>query len=157
MRSLEEFFMREAIRLASESVQSGGGPFGAVIVRDGEVIGTGINRVTATNDPTAHAEIQAIRTACQAVGDFRLNGCALYVSCMPCPMCMAAIYWARIERVFYAADARDAERVGFDDLFIAEELAKPVHGRKLPVRQLLREESLVALCLWQESPNKIEY
>lgn len=154
---MDETFMREAIRLASESVQSGGGPFGAVVVRDGRIIGRGVNRVTLDSDPTAHAEVQAIRNACANLGDFRLTGCDLYVSCQPCPMCTAAIYWARIDRVFYAADAADAAAVGFDDLFIAEELARPVGARTLPMTQLLREEALAPLTLWRELPSKIEY
>ena len=149
--------MREAIRLATESVHSGGGPFGAVIVRGGKILGRGVNRVTVNNDPTAHAEIQAIRDACSNIADFRLTGSDLYVSCMPCPMCMGAIYWAHIERVFYAADAADAATVGFDDLFIAEELVKPVHARELTTIQLLREEGLAPLHLWRVQPNKIEY
>jgi tRNA(Arg) A34 adenosine deaminase TadA len=154
---VDENFMREAIRLATESVQNGGGPFGAVIVRDGHVIGRGINRVTLSNDPTAHAEVQAIRDACHTIGDFRLSGCDLYVSCLPCPMCMGAIYWSRIARVFYAADAADAAAVGFDDVFIAEELAKPVPSREMATTQVLREEGLVPLQRWREQPNKIEY
>ena len=149
--------MREAVRLANESVRSGGGPFGAVVVRDGRVVGRGVNRVTLNNDPTAHAEIQAIRDACGNLGDFQLAGCDLYVSCQPCPMCTAAIYWARIDRVFYAADAADASAVGFDDVFIAEELSRPMAARALAMTQLLREEALAPLAFWRELPGKIEY
>lgn len=153
----EQHFMREAIRLATESVENGGGPFGAVIVRAGEIVGRGVNRVTLHNDPTAHAEVQAIRDACRHLGDFRLSGCDLYVSCLPCPMCLGAIYWAHVERVYYAADASDAAAVGFDDLFIAEELAKPLAQRELSTHQLLRHEGLVPLRHWQEQPDKIAY
>lgn len=149
--------MREAIRLATESVQNGGGPFGALVVRDGRILSRGANCVTLDNDPTAHAEIQAIRAACRTLGDFHLAGCDLYVSCLPCPMCMGAIYWTRIERVFYAATADDAAAVGFDDLFIAHELAKPMQSRELTTIQLLHEEGVVPLRLWQEQPNRIEY
>lgn len=154
---MDESFLREAIRLAAESVASGGGPFGAVVVRDGQIIGRGVNRVTVHNDPTAHAEIQAIRDACRNIGDFRLLGCRLYVSCQPCPMCMAAVYWARIERVVFAATATDAAAVGFDDLFISEELMRPLGARALPVSQLLREEGLEPLRLWRERGDRIDY
>ncbi|MFA7096107.1 MAG: nucleoside deaminase [Gammaproteobacteria bacterium] len=154
---VDETFMREAIRLATESVQNGGGPFGAVVVRDGRIIGRGANRVTRDNDPTAHAEVQAIRDACRTLGDFRLTGCDLYTSCLPCPMCMGAIYWARIARVFYAATAEDAAAAGFDDRYIADELAKPLQLRDLTITQALRDVGLEPLRLWQEQPNKIEY
>lgn len=154
---VDETFMREAIRLATESVQNGGGPFGAVVVRDGRIIGRGANCVTRDNDPTAHAEVQAIRDACRTLGDFRLTGCDLYTSCLPCPMCMGAIYWARIARVFYAATAEDAAAAGFDDRYIADELAKPLQLRDLPFTQALRDLGLEPLRLWQEQPNKIEY
>lgn len=154
---VDEIFMREAIRLATESVQNGGGPFGAVVVRDGRIIGRGANRVTRDNDPTAHAEVQAIRDACRTLGDFRLTGCDLYTSCLPCPMCMGAIYWARIARVFYAATAEDAAAAGFDDRYIADELAKPLQLRDLTITQALRDVGLEPLRLWQEQPNKIEY
>lgn len=154
---MDESFLREAIRLATESVQSGGGPFGAVVVRDGRIIGRGVNRVTVDHDPTAHAEVQAIRDACRNVGDFRLHGCTLYVSCQPCPMCMGASYWARIEKIVFAATATDAAAVGFDDMFISEELMRPLQARALPITQLLRDEGLLPLRLWQEKPDKTEY
>lgn len=150
--------MREAIRLAAESAESGeGGPFGAVVVKAGEVIGRGCNRVTSHNDPTAHAEIQAIRDACRRLADFRLDGCELYVNCMPCPMCLSAIYWARIERVYYAATAADAAAIGFDDLYIAEELARPITARHLPLIQLLSENAMQPFLLWQAKEDKITY
>lgn len=149
--------MREAIRLARESIDSGGGPFGAIVVRDGEIIGRGSNRVTLSHDPTAHAEVGAIRDACARVGDFSLHGCELYVNCMPCPMCLGAIYWARIDRIYYAATAADAAAIGFDDLFIAEELARPLTQRQLPTAQLLRDEALVGFRAWDEKEDKVEY
>jgi guanine deaminase len=151
-------FMQEAIRLAIENVENGkGGPFGVVIVKDGEIIATGVNEVTATNDPTAHAEIVAIRKACQYLNTFQLTGCELYSSCEPCPMCMGAIYWARPDKVFFAATQEDAASIQFDDQFIYDEFAKPVSERKLFTRQLMREEALVAFQKWKESEKKIPY
>lgn len=152
-----EQFMREAIALAERSVAEGGGPFGAVVVRGGEIIGRGHNRVTLDNDPTAHAEVQAIRDACATLGDYRLEGCSLYVSCMPCPMCFSAVYWARLERVYYAATAADAASIGFDDVYIAEELARPLTERHLSVVQLMRSEALSAFAHWREKPDRIDY
>jgi guanine deaminase len=153
-----ENFMREAIRMATENVESGnGGPFGAVIVKDGKIIGRGINRVTSTNDPTAHAEVVAIREACKTLNSFQLQGCEVYTSCEPCPMCMGAIYWARPDKLFYANLKEDAAAINFDDNFIYEEIAKPVEERKLFTRQILREEALESFRKWSESPIKIEY
>jgi guanine deaminase len=151
-------FMRRAIALAMENVRSGaGGPFAAVIVKDGRVLAEGANRVTATNDPTAHAEVVAIREACRNLGDFQLTGCDLYTTCEPCPMCLGAIYWARPARVFYACVAADAAAVGFDDAFIYEELDRGHTERRLPMQQLLREESLAIFALWQQQEKKTAY
>ena len=153
-----EELMRRAIALAMENVRSGaGGPFAAVIVKDGRVVADGVNRVTATNDPTAHAEVVAIREACRKLGDFQLAGCDLYTTCEPCPMCLGAIYWARPARVFYACVAADAAAVGFDDAFIYEELNRAHAERRVPMEQLLREESLTIFALWQQQEKKTIY
>jgi tRNA(Arg) A34 adenosine deaminase TadA len=151
-------FLRRAIRLATQNVVSGsGGPFGAVIVRDGRIVGEGVNSVTAVNDPTAHAEINAIRAAAKALGTFTLAGCQLYTSCEPCPMCLAAAYWARIDAIYYAASAADAARAGFDDAFLYEELRKDKAERKLSTMQLLGDEAWASFAAWIASPNKVEY
>jgi guanine deaminase len=150
-------FMRRAIALAIDNVRWGGGPFGAVVVKDGRVVGEGANRVTADNDPTAHAEVVAIREACRAVGDFQLGGCDLYTTCEPCPMCLGAIYWARPARVFYGGTAADAGAAGFDDAFIYEELKQKRETRRIPMVQLLRDESLAAFSAWKEQENKTRY
>jgi guanine deaminase len=153
----DEDFLRQAIQLAEASVRNGGGPFGAVIVRDGEIVGRGHNRVTLDNDPTAHAEVQAIRDACQHLGTFSLEGCTLYVSCEPCPMCLAACYWAHMDEVIYAADAIDAASAGFDDHFIRNELGQEKKDRQLTMRQALHDEALEVFKLWQSLEDKIEY
>ncbi|KAA6460958.1 nucleoside deaminase [Acidobacteria bacterium AB60] len=151
-------FLRRAIALATENVRTGrGGPFGAVVVRDGRIVGEGANGVTATNDATAHAEVVAIRAACRELNTFVLDGCDLYTSCEPCPMCLAASYWARLERVFYACSAGDAARAGFDDAFLYAEFRKPQAERALPATQLLRDEGWTSFAAWIASPNKIEY
>jgi tRNA(Arg) A34 adenosine deaminase TadA len=151
-------FLRRAIALATENVVSGaGGPFGAVIVRDGRIVGEGVNTVTAANDPTAHAEVNAIRAACSALGSFSLAGCRLYSSCEPCPMCLAAAYWARIDAIYYGATAADAARAGFDDAYLYEELRKNSTKRKLPATQLLCEEAWASFAAWIASPNKVKY
>jgi tRNA(Arg) A34 adenosine deaminase TadA len=150
-------FMAEAIALAIENVAQGGGPFGCVIVKDGKVVGRGVNRVTQTNDPTAHAEVVAIRNACQALGDFQLTGCELYTSCEPCPMCMAAVYWARPDKVYFGATKDDAAHAGFDDSMIYEEFALPYEKRRIPVSQTGRDEALKAFEAWAKSPNKVRY
>ncbi len=151
-------FMREAIRLSLAGMQAGhGGPFGAVVVKDGAIIARGHNRVLLTQDPTCHAEVDAIRKACQALGSFQLTGCDLYTSCEPCPMCLGAIYWARPARVFYANTKADAAAVGFDDQFIYEEIARPLEQRQLPMQQLLRDEAQVAFREWSERENKNLY
>ncbi len=155
---MSEEFMRRAIALALENVRSGqGGPFGALVVKDGRVLAEGVNRVTATNDPTAHSEIVAIREACRALKHFQLTGCDLYTTCEPCPMCLGAIYWARPARVFYACVAADAAAAGFDDAVIYEELRGPLSERRLPMKQLLREEALEIFSQWKRQPNKTAY
>lgn len=153
-----EEFMRRAIALAMENVRTGsGGPFAAVIAKDGRMIAEGANRVTATNDPTAHAEVVAIRNACRRLGDFQLTGCDLYTTCEPCPMCLGAIYWARPARVFYACIAADAASAGFDDAFIYEELNRRHADRRVPMHQLLREESLPIFAVWLQQEKKTLY
>ena len=150
--------MREAIQLSLEKMQAGfGGPFGAVIVKDGQIIARGFNQVTSTNDPTCHAEVDAIRKACQVLGTFQLAGCDLYTSCEPCPMCLGAIYWARPRRVFYGNTKADAAAIGFDDQFIYEELDRSMESRKLPMTQLLRDEALAGFRAWTELEGRTEY
>lgn len=146
---MRDEFLSEAIRLSLEAVRNGiGGPFGAVIVKDDEIIGGGCNQVTSTNDPTAHAEIVAIREACQRLGSFHLKGCELYSSCEPCPMCLAAIYWAKIDKVYYALTGRHAAEIGFADDYIAKELSLPISQRQLPMMQIVRPEALMAFKVW---------
>lgn len=151
-------FMRMAIELAESNVIQGqGGPFGAVIVKDGMVLARSANKVIPQNDPTAHAEISAIRLACQELGTYSLEGCVIYTSCEPCPMCLGAIYWARIDHIYYANTKADAAAIGFDDQFIYQELEAPITERKLPLIQLLRDEALQAFKLWETSEKKTEY
>ena len=151
-------FMKKAIRLSIANVEKGkGGPFGVVIVKDGKVIARGTNNVTSANDPTAHAEIVAIRKACKALKTYQLTGCDIYTSCEPCPMCLAAIYWARPDRIFFANSKEDAAAINFDDKLIYDEIAKPISERKIFTQQILREQALEAFKKWSESPNKIEY
>jgi tRNA(Arg) A34 adenosine deaminase TadA len=151
-------FMQEAIQLSIQNVLQGkGGPFGAVIVKDGKIIARGANSVTAHNDPTAHAEVVAIREACKTLNTFQLDGCEIYTSCEPCPMCLGAIYWARPAKLFYANSKEDAAAIAFDDKFIYEEIAKPINERKLFTQQLLRDEAIVAFNNWAESNIKTEY
>jgi len=150
--------MARAIQLSIENVHSGrGGPFGAVIVKDGNMIAEGANQVTAINDPTAHAEILAIRAACAKLGAFDLHSCEIYTSCEPCPMCLGAIYWARLSTIYFASAAADASRIGFDDSLIYREIAQPPAKRTIPMVQLMREESLAAFRAWEAKPNKIVY
>lgn len=149
--------MREAIRLASANVENGGGPFGAVIARGGEIIATGVNRVTANCDPTAHAEVSAIRAAAQKLGTFNLSGCEIYSSCEPCPMCLGAIYWARLDRLFYGNTKTDAARIGFDDAFIYKELALPLSERTLRAEQLLGKEAIATFEAWEQKTDKTPY
>ena len=151
-------FMRRAIALATENVTSGaGGPFGCVVVREGKIIATGTNQVTATNDPTAHAEVTAIRAACRALGSFQLTGCTVYTSCEPCPMCLAALYWSRCDAIFFGNTAADAAAAGFDDSFLYKEVAKPIAKREIPTARLLGDEAMESFDRWRSSPNKIEY
>ena len=146
--------MREAIRLADESVKNGGGPFGAVIVRNGEIIAGSSNSVTIDNDPTAHAEVNAIREACRRLGTIDLSGCTIYATCEPCPMCLGAIYWARIDRIFYGNTRKDARDISFADDFIYEELDRPLTNRSVPMLPLLREEAQKTFRLWSEKTDK---
>ena len=151
-------FLRRAIVLAIQNVEvGGGGPFAAVIVRDGKIVGEGVNTVTTTLDPTAHGEVNAIRAACKKLGTFTLAGCALYTSCEPCPMCLAAAYWARLDAIYFGCSAADAARAGFDDAFLYAELRKDAAERKLPSTQLLGDEAWASFAAWIESPNKIDY
>jgi guanine deaminase len=151
-------FMARAIQLAMDNVRSGqGGPFGAVVVRDGSILAEGVNQVTASNDPTAHAEVLAVRYACEKLGVFELKNCELYTSCEPCPMCLGAIYWARLARVYYGSFAADASGAGFDDSFIYREIARPHGQRGIPMIQLMREEAVAVFRAWEAKPNKIPY
>jgi guanine deaminase len=155
---LNPAFLREAIRLSIEKMEGNeGGPFGAVIVRNGKIVGRGWNRVTSTNDPTAHAEVVAIRDACSKLKTFSLDGCEIYSSCEPCPMCLAAIYWSRLDRIFYAATCDDAAAAGFDDRDFYRELVKPADERLIPIEQALRDEACVALNAWMAKENRIRY
>ena len=150
--------MREAIKLSIEKMRAGiGGPFGAVVVKDGEIIARGFNKVTSTNDPTAHAEVTAIREACEKLGTFQLDDCEIYTSCEPCPMCLGAIYWARPKKVYYGNTKADAAKIQFDDQFIYDELDVPMSERKLPMIPLLREEAQQAFKEWEEKTDKVEY
>jgi tRNA(Arg) A34 adenosine deaminase TadA len=151
-------FMQEAIRLSAEKMRSGaGGPFGAVLVRGGQIVGRGWNQVTSGNDPTAHAEVVAIRDACRRLQTYQLDDCELYTSCEPCPMCLAAVYWARIKCVYYANTRQDAAQIQFDDDFIYQQLALPMGKRSLPMRQLMRAEALRVFAEWRDMPDKRRY
>ena len=150
--------MREAIRLSIRMMRRGrGGPFGAIVVHQGKVVGRGCNQVTSTNDPTAHAEVVAIRDACRRLKTFRLDDCELYTSCEPCPMCLSAIYWARLKRVFYANTRKDAARIQFDDDFIYTEVSRPISKRSLVMKQMLRDEAMAAFREWEEKTDKVRY
>jgi guanine deaminase len=154
----KEAFMQEAIALSFKAMRSGaGGPFGAIIVKDGKIIARGMNKVTANNDPTAHAEIVAIREACDHLQTFQLNGCELYTSCEPCPMCLGAIYWARPDKVYFANTKNDAANAGFDDQFIYEEINLNLSERKFACEQLCREDALKAFEEWKTKPDKVHY
>lgn len=154
---MEKEFMLRAIRLADENIDAGGGPFGAVIVKDGAVVAESANRVIQTNDPTAHAEVMAIRKASEALGDYDLSGCTIYSSCEPCPMCLGAIYWSHLDRVYYAADQQDAAKIGFDDAYIYRELDKPIDGRNLKLVQLEQEAARSVFHKWDLLENKPSY
>ncbi|HEY9171800.1 MAG TPA: nucleoside deaminase [Verrucomicrobiae bacterium] len=150
--------MREAIRISLQKMrQNRGGPFGAVVVRRGRIVGRGWNCVTSTNDPTAHAEVMAIRDACRRLKTFSLDGCEIYSSCEPCPMCLAAIYWARLRRVYFGNTRKDAARIGFDDALLYREVARPISRRRLPLTPLLRREALVAFAEWAAKTDKVPY
>ena len=156
--NVDEEFMSEAVKAALIGMQNNeGGPFGCIIVKDGEIIGRGNNKVTSTNDPTAHAEVTAIRDACKNVGSFQLDGCIVYTSCEPCPMCLGAIYWARPDKVFYGSNQQDAANIGFDDAFIYKELNLPYEKRSIPFEQVGREIALEPFKKWSEKEDKIEY
>ncbi len=151
-------FMARAIELSIENVRSGnGGPFATVIVKEGKMIAQGTNRVASSNDPTAHAEIVAIREACRVLGHFQLTGCEIYATCEPCPMCMAALYWARPAQVYFASTSEDAARYGFDDAYIREQLQLPLAQKRIPMTQIMREEALKAFPLWEQKTDKSEY
>jgi guanine deaminase len=153
-----ESHMRRAIALSLEMMRSGkGGPFGAVIVQDGRIVAEGFNQVTSENDPTAHAEVVAIRRACRALGVFDLTGCEIYTSCEPCPMCLSAIYWARLDRIYYANDRNDAATIGFRDDFLYHEIPLPLDQRAIPTLRLLPEEGFAAFAEWQQKPDKVAY
>lgn len=149
--------MQRAIDLAVENVKQGGGPFGAVIAKDGEIVAEGVNRVTLQHDPTAHAEVQAIRKACAKKQGFDLSGYDIYSSCEPCPMCLGAIYWAHLDHLYFAATKDDAARIGFDDAFIYQELPLPIHERKLPTAEMMRQEAQAPFNDWEEKGDKMEY
>ena len=150
-------FMLRAIILSIESVNAGGGPFGSVIVRDNKIISEGFNKVTSTNDPTAHGEIVAIREACKNLKVFNLNGCELYSTCEPCPMCLSSIYWAHIDKIYYANTRDDAQKIDFDDSLIYSELKKNIKKRKIPMVQMMRDEALKAFELWDKKTDKVKY
>ena len=155
---MKNLFMARAIELSIENARLGrGGPFGAVVVKDDKVIAECANQVTASNDPTAHAEVLAIRRACERIGCFELKGCDLYASCEPCPMCLGAIYWARLSRVYFAGTAADASMVGFDDSAIYCEIAQPHAQRTIPMIQIMRDEALAAFRVWEEKSDKMHY
>ena len=150
-------FMSRAIELSIESIHKGGGPFGSVIVKNNKIISEGFNKVTSTNDPTAHGEIVAIRNSCKILNSFNLKGCDLYTSCEPCPMCMSAIYWARINNIYYANTRDDAKKIDFDDSLIYSEFNKNIDKRKIPMIQMMRKEALKAFELWHTKTDKVKY
>ena len=150
-------FMKRAIELSKESINSGGGPFGSVIVKDEKIISEGMNRVTVDNDPTSHGEIVAIRNACKKLNTFNLSNCSLYSSCEPCPMCMSAIYWSRIGNVYYANTRDDAKKINFDDSLIYSEIPKKNEDKKIPIKQMMRNEALKAFELWDKKIDKVKY
>ena len=149
--------MRKAIEISIENINKGGGPFGCVIVKDNQIVAEGSNKVTTTNDPTAHGEIVAIREACKKLNDFNLNGCELYSTCEPCPMCLSAIYWARINKIYYANTREDAQKIDFDDSLIYSEFKKTIKERKIPMVQMMRSEALKAFELWDRKTDKVKY
>ena len=154
---MREEFMKKAIELSIESVNKGGGPFGSVIVKSNKIIAEGSNKVTFSNDPTAHGEIVAIRESCKKLNTFTLKGCELYSTCEPCPMCLSAIYWARIDKIYYANTRDDAKKIDFDDSLIYSEFQKKIHERKIPMIQIMRKEALQAFELWDKKTDKVKY
>ena len=154
---MNDKFMKRAIELSIKSVNSGTGPFGAVLVKDNQIIAEGFNTVTSTKDPTSHAEIVAIRSACKELNNFTLKGYDLYTTCEPCPMCLSAIYWARIDRIYYANTRKDAQKIDFSDSMIYEELNKTIKDRKIPMHQMMREEAIKAFELWDKKTDKVKY
>ena len=155
---MKKTYMQEAIRISIQMMRRGrGGPFGAVVVRKGKVVGRGWNQVTSSNDPTAHAEVSAIRDACKRLKTFQLDDCELYTSCEPCPMCLSAMYWARLKKVYYGNTRKDAAKIAFDDDFIYREIPLPIGKRKLPMKQLMRKEALAAFVEWKNKPDKVRY
>ncbi|MDH8701542.1 guanine deaminase [Dysgonomonadaceae bacterium PH5-43] len=157
MNNFSEDMMRKAIELSLIGIEAGGGPFGAVVVKNGEIIAAAHNTVTLSNDPTAHAEVNAIRLAAEALNTFDLSGCEIYASCEPCPMCLSAIYWARIEKLYYANTKTDAKDIGFDDSFIYEQIDLPEQKRSIPVVKMMRDEALEAFKVWKNKEDKTEY
>lgn len=155
--NIHEQFMREAIKLSIDSVKTNGGPFGAVIVKDNKIIASGSNKVVQNNDPTAHAEVNAIREAAKSLGTFNLQGCVIYTSCEPCPMCLGAIYWARLDKIYFANTKADAKEINFDDSFIYEEISLSYNKRKVETKQILREEALIAFTDWKKKDDKVKY
>ena len=152
-----DFFMQKAIELSIKNIHNNGGPFGCVIVKNNKIISEGVNGVTQNNDPTAHAEIVAIRNACKKLNTFDLSGCELYTSCEPCPMCMSAIYWSHIDLVYYGNSRENAAEIQFDDKFIYDEMKKDINERKIPLKQILKDEAIKAFDLWAETENKTKY
>ena len=152
-----DFFMQKAIELSIKNIQNNGGPFGCVIVKNNKIISEGVNGVTQNNDPTAHAEIVAIRNACKKLNTFDLSGCELYTSCEPCPMCLSAIYWSHIDLVYYGNSRENAAEIQFDDKFIYDEMKKDINERKIPLKQILKDEAIKAFNLWAETENKTKY
>ncbi|GHU66872.1 tRNA-specific adenosine deaminase [Bacteroidia bacterium] len=157
MNQSNQKWMRKAIQLSLKSVTAGGGPFGAVIVKDGKEVASGHNMVTLKNDPTAHAEVSAIRKAAKKLNTFDLSGCEIFTSCEPCPMCLSAIYWARIDKIYYANTKTDAKNIGFDDSFIYDQLELPKEKRAVPIVQMLRNEAIEAFEIWEQKTDKTEY
>ncbi len=156
--NMEEKFMKRAIELSQKNMRQGqGGPFGAVVVKQGQIVGEGWNKVTSTNDPTAHAEVEAIRQACAKLQNFDLSDCEIYTSCEPCPMCLSAIYWARINKIYFANTKKDAAQIQFDDAFIYEQISKPMEQRQIPMQQAMHKEALEVFSEWQNMPNKKQY
>lgn len=157
MQDYNQEFMDMAAKLSYDNIEEGGGPFGAVIVKDGEVLATGVNRVTLNNDPTAHAEVQAVRQACKKIGNFKLEGCVVYSSCQPCPMCLSALYWAGVKKIYFGNTKEDAAAIDFSDKFIYDELALPLERRHLPAIHVDSSKTIKAFERWASDPDKVKY